>query len=55
MACDPLAQAALMVKFTPVSLNIVAKFMVTVEFMALNMAPEPTKVVSFFSRTVSID
>ena len=33
MACDELAQAALTVKLIPLNLKIVAKFMVTVEFM----------------------
>ena len=52
---EPLAQAALMVKFMPFNLKIVERFMVTEEFIALNIAPEPTKVVSFFSRILSTD
>src|SRR5690606_11121125 len=54
IACDPLAQAALMVILMPVMLNMVDKFMVTVEFIDLKMAPEPIKAVSFFSRTISV-
>ena len=48
MECEPLAQAALIVKLIPLSLNIVERFIVTEEFIALKIAPEPTKVVSFF-------
>src|SRR5690606_41072651 len=54
MAWDPLAQAALMVILIPRILKIVDKFMVTVEFIDLKIAPEPIKAVSFFSRTISV-
>ncbi|MCY1557413.1 hypothetical protein D9M68_942620 [compost metagenome] len=53
MECDPLAQAALREKFTPVSLKMVDRFIVTVEFSTWNTDPEPTIMVSFFSRTMS--
>ena len=55
MECEPLAQAALIVKFMPRNLKIVERFIVTEEFIALKIAPEPTRVVSFFSRILSTD
>ena len=53
MACEPLAQAPEMVKFTPLSLNMTDKFMETVEFMDWKIEPEPTRTVFFFSRIIS--
>ena len=52
MACEPLAQAALMVMLTPLRWKMVARFMVTVEFIDWKMAPLPSSVVSFFSMQV---
>ncbi len=53
MAWEPLAHAAEIVRFIPLSLNMQSRFMVTVEFMDWKMAPEPQRVVSFFSRITS--
>ena len=53
MAWEPLAQAPDTVRLIPLSLNMQSRFMVTVEFIDWNMAPEPHIVVSFFSRIMS--
>ena len=52
MACEPLAQAALMVMLMPLNLKMVDKFMVTVEFIDWNMAPEPIIWVSLYCKAV---
>jgi hypothetical protein len=36
-------------------LKIVERFIVTVEFIDLKIAPEPIKAESFFSRIISVD
>ena len=53
MACEPEAQAPETVRFMPLSLKRQERFMVTVEFMDWKMAPDPTRVVSFFSLMMS--
>ena len=54
MAWEPLAQAPETVKLMPLRLNIVARFMVMVEFIDWNMLLEPTSMVFFFSRMMSV-
>ncbi|GAB3723207.1 hypothetical protein GCM10027594_04140 [Hymenobacter agri] len=51
---EPLAQAALKVRLMPLSGKMVARFMVTVEFMVWKMEPEPSRVVSFLARIMSV-
>jgi hypothetical protein len=52
--CEPLAHAALTVKFMPFKRKIVARFIFTVEFNAWNTEPDPISIVSFFSRMISV-
>ena len=53
MACEPLAQAPEIVKFTPLSLKMTDRFIDTVEFIDWKIEPEPTRTVFFFSRIIS--
>ena len=53
MACELEAHAALAVRLMPRSLNIVARFIVMVEFIDWKMAPLPQAAVSLYSRNLS--
>ena len=49
MECEPLAQAALTVKFTPRRPKMVLRFMLTVEFIDWKMSADPSSAESCFS------
>ena len=55
MAWEPLAQAPETVRLMPLSLKMQPRFIVTVLFIDWKMAPEPQRVVSFFSRIISTE
>ena len=55
IACEPLAQAALTVKFIPRRWKMVLMFIFTVEFIDWNIHPEPSNDESFFSSIIFSD